>query len=378
VPEQTLHEGTNGVPGDGTVEADRFGWSLAVGDFNGDGHADAAVGAPRDDEMNGTVQHGTVVLAHGHDGGLMPFDGWMIVEDLDGYLPTQSVENGDDFGWALAAGDFNCDGYDDLAIGIPGEDGVGQVMVLSGSVGSLVYSDGNPALAPRVFSQWDTFGDVEAGDRFGAALVAGDFNGDHCDDLAVGVPLEDFEYKFTTPVQDAGRVDIFFGSYPNGLKVDGSVRILSEDYYVSPSTGSSTDGESFGTTLAAGDLNGDRIDDLLVGVPQEGLAGWNAGGAMVALGEPLFPLQTRARLFYPGDVVTGFVPDRSVGEAYYGIGLAAGDFDGNGLDDLAIGGPYHDMIDGPADCGATAVLYSRFFVDGFEDGTTWWKWSKSP
>ena len=87
--------------------------------------------------------------------------------------------------------DFNNDGFGDLAVGVPGEDlgtatDAGAVSVLYGSSGGLA-SDG------QVLSQ-DTAGVPgvsEDGDRFGAALVAVEFNGDAFGDLVVGAPGED-------------------------------------------------------------------------------------------------------------------------------------------------------------------------------------------
>jgi len=100
-------------------------------------------------------------------------------------------EEGDQFGCALASGDFNGDNAADLAVGVPYEDvrttsNAGLVNVLYGShdglsaVGNQFWNQGSPGIA----------GSPEAYDRFGRALAAGDFNGDGFDDLAIGVPGE--------------------------------------------------------------------------------------------------------------------------------------------------------------------------------------------
>ena len=93
-------------------------------------------------------------------------------------------------GSALAAGDFDCDGFDDLAVGIPDDDDnngaladVGFVLVVYGAAGGLVAAD------HQVWDQQSLEQAVEeADDRFGAALAAGDFDDDGCDDLAIGSP----------------------------------------------------------------------------------------------------------------------------------------------------------------------------------------------
>src|SRR5215212_8501331 len=107
---------------------------------------------------------------------------------------------------AVAAGDFNGDGFGDLAVGLPETDvgagtAVGVVRIWYGSAAG--YAPGN-----QVWSQ-DTTGvqDVaENGDRFGFALAAGDFNRDGRDDLAVGVPHED-----VGTAVDGGQVQVLYG-----------------------------------------------------------------------------------------------------------------------------------------------------------------------
>src|SRR5690606_16202486 len=117
--------------------SDNFGSSLAAGDFNADGHDDLAVGAPYK-PLEG-LDRGHPVIFHGHVGGLYPAGAMEVRLGNEG-LPDQP-EHFDLFGSALAVGDFNDDGYDDLAIGAPGEDGIGAVLVLYGSVGSLRFDN---------------------------------------------------------------------------------------------------------------------------------------------------------------------------------------------------------------------------------------------
>src|SRR4051794_4697788 len=111
--------------------------------------------------------------------------------------------------------DFNHDGFDDLAVGVPGEDigtvaDAGAVNVIYGGGGISVLNPGGlKSAGNRVFSQ-DTpgvEGVAEKGDRFGSALAWGDFNHDGFDDLAVGVPGEDIG-----TVVNAGAVNVLFGS----------------------------------------------------------------------------------------------------------------------------------------------------------------------
>jgi hypothetical protein len=121
------------------------------------------------------------------------------------------AEAGDHFGSALAVGDFDQDGFADLAIGVPDED-VGSV-VDAGAVNVLYGTRTNlTATSDQIWHQnrsavEDT---SEAGDRFGTALTAGDFDGDGFADLAVGVPDED-----AGAIVDAGAVNVLYGTATN-------------------------------------------------------------------------------------------------------------------------------------------------------------------
>jgi hypothetical protein len=111
----------------------------------------------------------------------------------------------------LAAGDFNNNGFADLAIGVPGEgigaapsgDLAGAVNVLYGSASGLTGS------GSQLFRQGagSVGGTPEFDDEFGRALAAGDFNNNGVSDLAVGVPLEDIAGR-----ENAGAVNVLYGA----------------------------------------------------------------------------------------------------------------------------------------------------------------------
>jgi hypothetical protein len=141
-------------------------------DFNNDGFADMAVGVPGED-IGSIPDGGAVNVLYGSASKLTGTASQIFTQDTSGV--GSSAEAGDFFGDALASGDFNNDGFADLAVGVPGEDvglirDAGAVNVLYGSAsgltgtGSQIFTQDSPGVP---FS-------AEPGDFFGSALAAGD------------------------------------------------------------------------------------------------------------------------------------------------------------------------------------------------------------
>lgn len=181
---EVLHQNVSGIAGS-VEQSDKFGENMAVGDFNDDGYDDLAIGISSED-INGLSNAGMVTVLYGHPGGLAVNAASSDSFD-DGDFSGLLQEAGDEFGRGLAAGDFNRDGFDDLAIGVPGE-----TLVNGGTaVGSVVVANGSAAgivLGTRTVINLDQSGRSRALDFYGRQLAVGDFNNDNVDDLAVTLP----------------------------------------------------------------------------------------------------------------------------------------------------------------------------------------------
>lgn len=317
----------------------------AAQDFDHDGYADLAIGAPSE-TIGGVHAAGSVTVLYGGPGGLAAAGAQYWHQNVPGILGV--ADAGDHFGAALAWGDFDGDDYDDLAIGVPDETvdsiiNAGIVQILYGSASGLSASGDqllrldDPGMA----------GDLDYSARYGAALAAGNFNGaaGGYDDLAIGMP--------GAPVYGtlkAGRVHLMYGS-PSGLSTAGDV-VWSQAAALPGQVVEFEDG--FGAALAAGRFNADGYSDLAIGTPLEDFGGKvNAGVVQVLYGS--------AAGLQPGVGETWHqdMPGiQETAESYerFGSALAAGDFDGDSYDDLAITTP-EESLPGAVNLGGVNVIY---------------------
>ncbi len=271
--DRVFHQDSTGIAGS-NQPGDRFGAALATGDFNGDGFADLAIGVPNED-IGGASNTGRVAVLFGSPNGLATAGDESWDQDKRGVIGSNKP--GADRGRALAAGDFDGDGFWDLAIGVPGNNtsrvrDSGAVLVMGGSIQGLDaaadqwWTQNTPSVADK----------AQRGDRFGAVLETGDFNGDNRDDLAIGIPSEGVAGK-----SNAGAVAVIMGS-GEGLTAAGN-RLWSEA--TSGMLGDIKRNDRFGFALTAGDFDGDRRDDLAIGIPfQEIGARKDAGDTSIIYG----------------------------------------------------------------------------------------------
>ena len=283
-------------------------------------------------------------------------------EDLVEFVP----EAGDNFAWALAAGDFDGDGAEDLATGIPYDEGsqggcpdCGIVVVRYGVPrAGLAGGLADTVLYQGLAGSPDP---PEPGDLFGAALAAGDFDGDGFDDLAVGIPGDR-----GSSGTSFGAVQVHYGSAA-GIELQGAEFLDELLAWTEIPLPFRLGDDEFGAALDTGDFDGDGFDDLAIGAPRAGIlvdvnTPVRGGEVFVAHGsvEGLLPLlgygisQHSPGLF--GDPLS---------EERFGRAVAAGDFDADGDDDLAIGVPNE------GDNGSLHVILGSPFGLIFADSVFW-------
>jgi Ca2+-binding RTX toxin-like protein len=345
----------------GDAATDFFGRSVSgAGDVNNDRIDDLIIGAPGGDD--GGPSAGEAYVIYGRTGAtranidvtsLTATDGFIVIGNLDDERAGTSVSG---------AGDINGDGIEDFIVGAPySDDGgniVGKAYVLFGKAGAT-----RPNLDMSTLSASDGFfirgiipGNI-AGDR---VSNAGDVNGDGIDDLIIG--------GYRAGGGGSGAAYVIFGR-------TGATRSNIDLATLSPNDGFTISGDALGDQFGrsvsnAGDVNGDGIDDLIIGADRGDDGGTDAGEAYVILGRAgttrsdidVTSLAASDGFIIRGDS-TGDRAGRSVS--------AAGDVNNDGIDDLVVGAFFEDT--GGFRAGASYIIYgNRNFgaINGTASGET--------
>ena len=290
---------------------------IAAADLDGDGGAEVLVGFPTLDVH--TQSWAGAVAVHWSDGaGVDALPDLLTSTMLGGTSDSEAY-----FGQAIATGDFDADGDVDVAIGAPGRWISGRWD--AGEVCWMV-NDGAGGVADADCITQAGGTSAETDDEAGRTLAIGDFDCDGADDLAVGAPLEDWG-----SIVDTGAVTVHYsgGTAPG----DGGASAITQ------ATGGATNeaGDRFGDALAAGDVDGDGCDDLVVGVPYETNDFDSDAGAVMVFFGGSGGLGSDSQTMLPLDAGAG-----SEVEIHFGQAVAVGDFDNDGVDDLAVGAPDRD------------------------------------
>ncbi len=261
-------------------DLDEFGRSIAnLGDLDGDGVIDLAVGAIGDDD-GGVDMKGAVWILFLKPDGTVKRE--QKISDTQGDF-LGALGGGDIFGFALAnLGDVNADGVIDLAVGCPKDDDGG---VRKGAVWILFMKpDGKVKGFKKISDVGGGYG-LQPGNEFGSAIAGlGDLDGDGIPDMAVGSILDDGGLK------DQGAVWINF------LKLDGGVRSKLKINDLSGNfTGKLAESDWFGASLARiPDLDGNGKIELAVGARFDDDGGLNTGSVWILFLEGVANVPPRA------------------------------------------------------------------------------------
>ena len=343
-----------------------------TGDFNGDGFDDKAIGASGE-EFGSSNTTGAVHVIYGSSGGLSAtavIADQMWTQDSAGIEGI--AEDWDYFGVTISSGDYNGDGFDDLSIGVYGEDidlAVASIENFDVSINSAVIAKdtgvvqviyGSPAglsatavLPDQVWIQG--FADIadfsENYDGFGTRLSSGDYNGDGHDDLAIGA-----QYEETGSLDNTGGVHIIYGS-SGGLS---ATAVIADQRWTQDSTDIEDAVEAsdeFGSSLSSGDYNGDGSDDLAIGAAQETIGtSFGTGAVNVIYGSSGGLSATAVIADQMWTQNSTDIDGVAETKEYFSNSLSSGDYNGDGRDDLAVGTPAED-VGTVIDAGAVHVIY---------------------
>ncbi len=368
-PSQLWHQDIPGVL-DAAEVNDQFGAALAAGDFNGDERSDLAIGVPGERDASGT-RVGAVHVLYGSDTGLTATNDQLFLANAGAFPAGYTFPF---TGFSLVWADFSGGGFGDLAIEARDSDGLSRIAVLIGSVSGL-REDEEVACFIRFYAGVippDGGSPIFGGDLI---LTAGDFNSDTVADLVVGSPSG----SASGNVPSAGKVDILrSGDCVTAPQSGGVGSTFHFDQNVAGVSEVAESGDQFGAALAVGDFNDDTFLDLAVGVPGEdngvrfveggGITSLNSvmnGGAVhVFFQAGVGPTVTGNNILFEARVLgvegdpygdSNVEPSDRIGSA-----LAAGDFNADGLADLAIGAPGETLASATG-AGSVSVFYGGSF-----------------
>ncbi|MFN6516410.1 MAG: beta strand repeat-containing protein [Nostoc sp. CreGUA01] len=322
--------GTNGFAINGIAIGDQSGESVSsAGDVNGDGIDDLIIGAPGADP-NGSLSGQSYVVF----GSSNPFSASFNLSALNGsngFVINGIAAEDSSGGSVSSAGDINGDGIDDLIIGAnradPNGSYSGQSYVVFGSSSPFSASLNLSALNG---SNGFAINGIAIGDQSGYSVsTAGDVNGDGIDDLIIGA------YRADPNGSSSGQSYVVFGSSsPFSASLNLSALNGSNGFAINGINANDNSGYS---VSSAGDVNGDGIDDLIIGGRDADPNGSYSGQSYVVFGSSSpfsASLNLSALNGSNGFAINGINANDNSGNSV----SSAGDINGDGIDDLIIGG----------------------------------------
>lgn len=353
-----VEAGNGGFVIKGTSTSDYAGTSVSsAGDVNGDGIVDLIVGAPYAEVTTTLPNSGRSYVVFGKANNTA-VNLSAIATGTGGFV-INGVANSDYTGSAVSsAGDVNGDGLADLIVGGYGSGAAGLAYVVFGKATTAAVS--LPTATATTFAGGFAIKGVTSGDDAGYSVSnAGDVNGDGLADLLVGARNADL----TTAALNSGKAYVVFGKTTTSTVSLSSVAAGSGGYVLN---GPTANGQAGLSLSYAGDINGDGLADTIIGAPN---ASTYAGKTYVAYGKST---TTAISLSNIEKGIGGFVVNGYSSYDYSGTSVTyAGDINGDGFDDLAVG-VYGSNVGSVVDAGKSYILFGGKQLGAIVDyvGTT--------
>ena len=314
----------------GAEAGDNLGFVVSSGDVNGDGIDDILVGARFASSLAGGTQGDLINAGKAYVIFGSPNLSGVVDTALDEQdFTVVGAKGGDYLGYAMAAGDVNDDGVDDIIVAAPGADGPNS---RSPDGGEAYVVFGSPELAGTIEvgqgqQDFTIFG-AQADDFLANFAASGDVNDYGIDDILLGTYMADGP---DGQRPDAGAAYVIFGS----RKLKGTLDLASGEGFL-PIWGADAS-DWLGFVLTAADVNGDEVDDLIVSARNADGPGNNrnnCGEVYLIFGSTKLPSAVDIAEEKQNVTLIGSHPN-----IIFGHSLASGDINGDGLGDVLVGAP---------------------------------------